>query len=117
LEIREVDYGVANNFGDYIEINKNLNDYPKLRRAILEHEFGHTNTKGFSGQDLAHDLSEVKVSNFELLKFMINNPKSFHQLLPIYKKDKTLFYDINMMIVWGVLFGIAGLSIFFALKF
>jgi len=37
MDIVEVDYGIANRFNDRIEINKNLKDYPKLRKAILLH--------------------------------------------------------------------------------
>ena len=106
MEIREVDFGIASNFGDYIEINKNLRNYPKLRRAILDHEFGHTNRKGFTKEDLMHDLKEVKVSNFELLKFMVHNPKSFYQLLPFYYKQGRIYYDINLIIIWMAILGI-----------
>ena len=106
MEIREVDFGIANNFGDYIELNKNLRNYPKLRRQILDHEFGHTKRKGFTKEDLIHDLSEVKVSNFELLKFMVHNPKSFYQLLPFYYKQGRIYYDINLIIIWMVILGI-----------
>lgn len=116
MEIREVDYAIANNFGDYIEINKHLKpEYPKLYRAILKHELSHTNEKGFTGKDFALDLTDDSINYKELLVFIIRHPKALYQLLPIFRKNKVWIYDINLMIVWSVIFIAITLAIFLSL--
>jgi hypothetical protein len=110
MEIRYVDYGLANNFGDYIEINEHLKGYPELHDEILKHELGHTDTPGFTKKDFLLDLSPSKVSYWKLFKFMCIYPKTFLQFAPFYiqKKEgkRMLFYDINLIIVWLVLIGL-----------
>ena len=104
MEIREVNYGIANNFGDYIEINKELKKFPKLYKSILAHELKHTK-KPFSFIDLGIDLKENNIPTFQLLKFMSSRPKTWIQFLPFYIKDKKLIYDFNLIVVY--LFGIS----------
>lgn len=117
MEVRYVPFGIANNFGDYIELNENLKKYPKLHDSILYHEYSHTNNPGFTFKDFMLDLrSPSTVSNWELLKFMVQNPRSFIQLLPIYKQGNVIFYDINTSIIWGVTLGIVGTILFFLLR-
>lgn len=102
--IEYVDYSLANNFGDTIELNKNLLKYPDLHNSILEHELGHTNVPGFTITDFNHDLKPQKVNQLHLLKFMVLHPKSFVQLLPIYHtKKRGWVYDINLSIIYLIL--------------
>lgn len=104
MEIRETDFGIANNYGSHIEINRHLKaENPKLYQAILNHELAHSDEKGFSKDDFVLDVGEHKISTWQLAKFMIRHPKSFMQLAPLYKKDGVWFYDINMIIFWFVL--------------
>jgi len=98
MKIRYVDYGVANNFGDYIEINKELKKYPKLYNTILEHERSHTK-KPFSLQDLKLDLFN-KTPTLTLLKFCFKNPSTWIQFLPIYYKKGKIIYDINLILIY-----------------
>jgi hypothetical protein len=116
MEIRYVDRALANNFGDYIEINENLKLYPELHDALLGHELAHSSSQGFTKKDFLLDISSTNVSYWKLFKFMVKYPKSFLQFAPVYKQGKTLFYDINMCIVWGILFVTVGLSVFFSLR-
>lgn len=116
MEIRYVPWGIANNFGDYIEINENLKLYPKLHDSILAHELQHTKAQGFSKEDFILDISPTSVSYWSLFKFMCLHPKSFLQFAPIYKQGKILFYDVNMCISWAVVIGAISLAIFFALR-
>jgi hypothetical protein len=117
MEIREVNYGIANNLGDgVIEINKNLKEYPELRRAILAHELEHTDTKGFTKEDFIVDLAPTKVNYWKLIVFMIRNPRSFLQLAPFYIKDKVFYYDINLIISWCATLGLIGIASYLALK-
>lgn len=110
MEIRYVPFGIANNFGEYIEVNENLKKYPKLHDAILRHELSHTNIPGFTLKDFMLDMSAPqKISNKQLISFMIHHPRAMKQFLPIYKQEGTIFYDINMLIVWG--FGLTAIGI------
>ncbi len=113
MEIRLVDYGIANNFGDYIEINKELKKFPKLYNSILKHELQHTK-KPFSLFDLKIDIKN-KVPIFGLMKFMITRPKTWTQALPIYIRNKKLIYDFNLMLLYlfGISLEIAVIKFFF----
>ena len=103
MEIKYVDWGIANRFSDRIEINKHLKDYPNLLIPILRHERNHTD-ETFTVHDFKLDfLSNSKVNQWEMLKFMFKYPKSFTQLLPIiYVKKKGFIYDINMIIMYAI---------------
>lgn len=111
MKIKEVPYGLANNYGDYIEINENLREYPELYNAILEHELSHTSEKGFTKEDFLLDIGPSKVNYYKLFVFMCKHPRSFKQFLPIYKQDKAIVYDINMIIAWSTLLGVVALAI------
>ena len=97
MEIRYVDYGVANNFGDYIEMNKNLKQYPKLYKPILAHELKHSKG-GLTMEDVRNDfLQKSNVNSWSLFKFMFTHPKSLTQVLPFYyTRSKGFVYDINL---------------------
>ena len=96
-------YGIADNFGDHIELNENLKKYPELHHAILNHELSHSDKK-FSKSDLMLDLSESKVSTWGMIQFIVQNPRSLTQFLPIYwTKDYGLVYDLNLILIYGVI--------------
>ncbi len=99
MEIKYVDYGVANNFGDYIEINKNLKQYPKLYNPILQHELKHSKG-GLTMEDVRNDFfRNSNVNTWSLFKFMIKHPKSLTQIFPFYyTRSKGFVYDINLSI-------------------
>jgi hypothetical protein len=102
LPVIYVDSALANNFGDHIELNVHLREYPELHDAMLRHEYSHTR-KAFSKEDILLDLSPNKVNYWKLFKFMCIYPKTFLQFAPIYRKNKVWIYDINLSIVYGVL--------------
>lgn len=115
MEIIEVNHGIANNFGDYIEINKHLKtEYPKLYNAILQHELNHTDKKGFVKKDFILDLTDNTVSYKELLVFIIRHPTALMQLSPFLKSKNKWFFDLNMIIVYSSLILIIGLAIGFS---
>ncbi len=101
MEIREVNHGIANNFGSHIEVNKNLKKYPHLYYHVLKHELSHTDLK-FSLKDLQMDfLSDSNINTRDILKFMFKHPRSFTQLLPFYyTRKKGFVYDINLLIMY-----------------
>lgn len=101
MNIRYVKWGLANNFGDVIELNENLKDYPELIKPILAHEVCHTD-RFFTVEDLmlditaTHDLDQAK-----LIKFMLKHPRSLTQLLPVYYSPSRGFvYDVNAIIAY-----------------
>lgn len=113
MEVRYVETGLANNFGDYIEVNEHLKGYPELHDAILKHEFSHTNSPGFNKQDFLLDLAPSKVDLWKLFKFMCIYPKTFLQFVPFYLHKGKLIYDINLSIVWITLTGLLSATYFF----
>ena len=57
LKIVYRDYGIADRFPDgTIELNRNLDKYPELKRAIIQHEVKHTNNPRVNKKDLLHHL-------------------------------------------------------------
>jgi len=115
IPITYTEFGIANNYGDHIEMNVHLKEYPKLQSAILFHEKSHTK-KTFSKEDIVLDLAPSKMNYLDLFKFMCRYPKTFAQFLPFYKRGNVMFYDINLLIVYAVLLGGIGLTTFLSLK-
>ena len=103
VQVIYVPWALANRFDTHIELNENLPKYPELHDAILAHELEHTDKKGFTKEDFLLDLGPTKVNYWKLFKFMCIYPKTFLQFAPVYKQGKTIFYDWNMLIVWGVM--------------
>jgi len=113
LKITYVNDSIGNNYGDLIELNKELLHYPRLHKQILNHELGHSE-KGFK-KNFLHDISENKVSTKELFGFMVHNPKSLYQFRPFFWHKKYGFvYDLNLIIIYLFLFSIIGLAVYFA---
>lgn len=110
MEIKEVDWGLANNYGDYIEIHKCLKQFPELYNQILEHEKAHEQGK-FTAKDFMLDIGPSKVNSWKLLKYMCIYPKTFLQFAPFFfhksPEGKWEFvYDMSTCIVWALLLGI-----------
>ena len=107
MEIREIEYGVAYHYGNYIEVNKNLKKYPNLYKFIMEHEEKHLNVIGFTVKDILYDIEEAfKWNNLKMVSkiwwFMLKYPKSLFQLIPFGIKEKKLVIDINRIIIYGL---------------
>ena len=99
-------WGISDRFNDgTVEINKNLDKYPRLKKSILAHEINHTEEKGFNRKDFLHDISSPdKVDMFEMMKFMVKHPRSWLQFLPFYfHKQRGLVLDANMIIAYVVI--------------
>jgi len=102
MEVIEVNHSIANRFDGYIEINKNLKNYPKLYKPILEHELAHTD-KAFTWHDFKLDfVSKTGVNYLDLMKFMFKHPRSFLQLSPVIIKDRSLVFDVNLFIMYFI---------------
>ena len=98
-KIRYVNYSVANNFGNYIEIHKDLKKYPKLLKYIKEHELEHSKISS-SIEDFFHDIRPKFINGLKILKFMITRPNTWIQLSPVWIKRETLIYDPNRLIFY-----------------
>lgn len=96
MKIKLVNYGVANNFGDYIEINRELKKFPRLYKSVLAHELKHTK-KPFS---IGEFLMEFKNINWDLFLFSIKRPKTWTQALPFYIKNRKLVYDLQLILFY-----------------
>lgn len=95
MKLKFVEWGVANRFGNTIEIHKDLKKYPRLYKPILQHELKHTDK--YSLQDFKADfLDRVNLNRWEFYKFMLKRPKTWIQFLPFYyQPSKGFVYDIN----------------------
>ena len=96
--VEYVDWGIGNRFGDTIELNKNLVNYPLFHSKVLTHELKHE--VGFSLKDLKHDFSQ-DVTAAETFKFIAKHPKALSQFTPFYwSKKRGFVYDLNLSIIY-----------------
>lgn len=112
VKIKLVDWGVANRFGDVIEIHKDLIKFPSLFSPILEHELSHTNEKGYKFDDFKADFfPQQNIKRRELWKFMLKRPKTWIQILPFYyQPSKGFVYDVSKIILWLILISALGID-------
>lgn len=103
-------YGMANYYKDFIEINYNLKYNKILRDYVMKHELGHS-----SKFDLHHEindgfklLTKPKIC-FQLIKFYLTNPGTWIDFLPIQIKRNKIVYDLNLLILYGII----GMIIYF----
>lgn len=118
IPINYVKWGLANRFDDCIEMSESLKSNPRLHNAILDHELGHKKTNTFK-RDFMHDLTPLsKVSQREVVVFMLTHPRTLTQVFPFYwsSRRKQFIYDLNMVIVYTVVFGIIGFGLYFGLR-
>ena len=117
IKIRYTTSGLANYFGDYIEVNVKLKQrkYKKLREYIIRHERGHSQSF-----DLSHEFEDIDYKlTLSLILFIIKNPETWIDFLPIQLRDDRIIMDYNLMILYGLLiiFVLGGfMTLFFLLK-
>ncbi len=120
LKIIKRGWGIADRFPDgTIEINKHLDDYPDIKKSIIQHEARHSNEEGFTKKDLMHDLSTIdQFSQWSMAKFIVRHPLSMIQFLPIYYhfRRKEWVMDINLIIIYSIVFPLLALAIFIGVK-
>jgi len=107
MEVREIEWGLSYHYGDYVEVNRNLKKYPELYNFIMEHEHKHSNSRGFTINDLLFDIEESFRWNnlkmvFKTWIFMLKYPKSLFQFIPFGLKEKKIVVDINRIIIYGI---------------
>lgn len=96
MSIEYVDHGIANVIEGRIYMNHRLKAYPELHKRILAHEMEHIN-----GADYTLDW-KLKLDG-ELESFVLKNPSSWTQFLPIWFVGKKVIYSKTMLIVWVIL--------------
>jgi hypothetical protein len=79
-----------------ININRNLKKYPRLYKYVIDHELGHIDKF-----DIGHEF-KFKWQVFGLMYFILIHPSTWTDLTPVSYKDKTLTYDKNLFILWGI---------------
>ena len=102
-KIIDVDYGIASNYGDFIEINKKLRKYPILRDKIIEHEKRHS-SGGYTKKDLKNDFQSKDSYFFESLKFCLTNKEGFINFFPLMYSYNMKDWTYNTSAIFPVLF-------------
>lgn len=90
--------GIANFYGDYIEINKKFKYNKPLRDYVIKHELGHK--KEF---DLPHEFKIDWKIMPSLLFFVLTTPSMWWDFLPVQRKEKRIVYDLNLLILYGLI--------------
>jgi len=100
MRIVKTNTGIASRVEDTIYMNKMLDRYPKLKRAILEHENNHTD--GFTMKDVLLDIrmDELKGLKSEYYKFILQNPSSWIEFLPIKKYGDVVLFNLPVFLIW-----------------
>jgi hypothetical protein len=115
LKVVYSDYGLANNFGDYIEINRHFSgDTNKvLRDAVIRHELGH-----LTSFDLKHEYKIPWKIMPKLIWFVIKHPKTWVDFLPFQfrkiENEWVFVKDYNVLIQEIIAIVLLGLLIFVA---
>lgn len=95
LKVKYSNRGLANFFGDYIEINRKLKNHKRIRDYIMHHELGHS--KKF---DLGHEFQIDWKIMPSLIKFVIKNPSTWIDFLPIQRRNKVFIFDLNLILLY-----------------
>ena len=104
--------GLANNFGNWIEINEKLKrpGNRELLELVLKHELSHTDKTTI--KDLLMDLKPQKKPK-SFWKFILKNPDTWYQFLPFYKSSVTgkVYVDWILTAVWCTFLGLFAIAI------
>ena len=108
VKIKLIDYGIASRIGNTIYVNKQIKkNYPNLYKQVILHEKSHTDNLIL--KDFIIDLNGKYLDTVkrDYWLFVISNPKSWVQFLPIGFYEEELVLDPSMLLIWflGVLLG------------
>lgn len=109
VEFVGVDYGLASRYGNVVEINKKLDNFPKLKQKIIDHELGHTKNKSYGIKDFKNDFMSKDSTFWQQIKFCLDNKESFINYMPFmysyYFKEWTFsLTSLFPLISYGILF-------------
>jgi len=111
MEIIKINHGIACRIGKTIYINKRLDNYPRLKEAIIEHEKAHSDN--FNMEDVKMDMNISHLDNLkkEYYSFILHNPSSLTELLPIGLYNKKLVLNPTLIGFWCVAGGLIWLIV------
>lgn len=118
LQIIYRNYGIADRFEDgTIELNRKLDKYPELKKALIQHELKHTNNPRINKQDFLHDLSsQDKIRTWDLMRFMVRHPLALVQFLPIYyTKERGIVKDKNLILIYSFFLIVSLIAVYFGI--
>lgn len=98
-------FGLANFYGDVIEINEKLKYNKPLRDYIVKHELGHK-LKFDLNYEFLDGISLLRKPNiaFSLLYLILTTPKIWVDFLPIQIRNKQIVYDLNLSLLYLIMF-------------
>lgn len=101
MKLIESNWGIASRSGDTIILNRRLAKYPKLRKALIIHEANHSPNYNFN--DLMMDVSvgELKGMKKVYYKFILTNPSSWTEYLPLWIEKGEIKFSPTMLAFWG----------------
>lgn len=100
MDLELVDYGIASRFDNIIVMNKHLPKYKDFCLGVFKHELRH-GTK-LSKNDALMDITEGSL--LTNLAFCFRHPSGFVQFMPIGVYKGKIFFDINLFIVYIIVF-------------
>jgi len=108
IPIIKTDYGIASNYGDFIEINRKLDRYPHLKEKIIAHENRHTSGK-YTINDFKNDFQSEQSTFFETVRFCLKNKEGIINYLPFMYSYHLKEWTYNSssfppLIVMGIIF-------------
>lgn len=110
IQVRYARKGLANFFGDHIEINENLKKSKRLRDYVIKHELGHRESF-----DLWHEFQiDWKVMP-SLFLFVFSHPSTWIDFSPIQLRKEGIVFDLNLTILY--LFSISLIVLIIAVFF
>lgn len=107
IDVEYINHSIGINFGDVIQLNKNLKKYPYLHNKVLKHEVEHTSNPRFTWYDFKHDYLTFDIRfGFLLILFCLWHPLALLQYFPLRYRKKTIFYDANLIVLYcgGIIF-------------
>lgn len=111
IKVYSVGYGIASRVGDSIYLNKALHEFPRLRDAILEHEYEHTSSQTISDLILDIDISQLRNLKGLYWKFILTHPSSWSEFIPIWKYNGKWTFNPVLFGFYLLVSGICGVAL------
>ena len=107
-------YGLANTIDGKIYLHPILDEFPVLKKRVIRHEIKHTKQKSWLGQRGVDLLTNISFR--ELLPIYKRKPSLFfQQYSPITYKDNTIFFEWSLLFLYFIYAGV-GTLIYFLIK-